>query len=837
MRPLTVRGRLLAALALLTVATLGVGTMAWLALDQATGRVDRLHRETIAAVDAALTLSRQAAGVATRAPYLLEIDSPFRIAQEGALAQDVIDSIARGLDHGDTLRLTLGDMRLAIDELVEHMQARARLRDGALRLNAELAQSERRFASFAATNDASLEERQDWFTLQRAAAALLGAGRAENLISVGEYQREYHRLGFHLDNTDLVYGLTERQRLRAIAEGRTGLFELRRLELTREIRAKATLVRIRDGAAQLIAQAEQTTAAAQAVIAAERTDTTSAISLQKSIILFVGIGSGALALSAALYVSGYVTGNLRAVSGAMRRLAAGDRSIRLPRGDDAHDEIGDLFRSFRTFRANALRLDRSNRQLHQRNALLEKMFANMTDGVAETDETGRIRYANPNVFSMLHIDRERRGQGDISSLFSASHFATSTHAGALDASFRGATELRGEDRQIIELRVNRLPDNGAVWLFTDVTERRKLDERLNQIQRIEALGKVAGEVAHDFGNVLSTISTNLFLLEKPRAPDEAHSLLQRIGNAVDIGTSLTQRLLAFARKQQLAPETVELGSLVEGLADLISVGLKEGVSLVTEPVPSPIYVKADPGQLESAILNLCLNSSQAIEGEGSIRISVALENQTNASVTVTDTGIGMDEATRIQALEPFFSARADGIGTGLGLSMVYGFMKQTGGDLRIVSELGKGTSIRLNLPTCVAPRAAPVHARAGPRTLVIDDERVVLNALAADLEHLSHSVTRAASYTEAQRILDESPPFDLVCTDIQLDDGRLGWDLARAALDASPRTRVIIVSGRMPKWHPLFAEHSGRVGCLRKPVTIDDLAHAFAALEQAELSA
>ena len=370
---------------------------------------------------------------------------------------------------------------------------------------------------------------QDWFTLQRVAAALPRRQPGREPDRVGEYQREYRRLGFQLETTDLVFGTSERMRLKAIAEGRTGLFELRRLELTRGIHAKVALVRIRDGAAQLIAHADKITATAQEAIAAERTNTTSATSLQKTVILFVGIGSAALALSAALYVSGYVTGNLRAVSGAMRRLAAGDRSIRLPRGDDARDEIGDLFRSFRTFRANALRLDRSNRQLHQRNALLEKVFANMTDGVAETDEAGRIRYANPNIHAVLRIDRSRHGVEEIGSLFADAHFAPAARSKALDAAFPGRhrTAVRGWT----DHRSARQPFAGQ-WcgsgLFSDIAERRKLDERLNQIHRIEALGMVVGEVAHDFGNVLSTISTNLYMLEKPRPPDEAQSLLQRI---------------------------------------------------------------------------------------------------------------------------------------------------------------------------------------------------------------------------------------------------------------------------------------------------------------------
>jgi HAMP domain-containing protein len=298
--------------------------------------------------------------------------------------------IAAGLPSGDPLRVSLDDTRRAIADLVRDTSLRAGLRDRTLRLNAELAATERRLGALSAHSTAPLQERQDWLTLQRIAAALLGAGRAENLIGVGEFQREYTRLIASLAATRPGSDSAELQRLRTIAEGPEGLFELRRIELARQIGAEAALVRIRQGAALVTAHAATDTAAAQSVIAAERASTTTAIAVAKSTLLVVVLASAALALAAALYVSGYVTANLRAISEAMMRLAAGDRQTRLPRGEGQGDEIGKLFHAFRTFRANALRLDRSHRQMAQRTALYENMMAGISDGVAILSDQGQI---------------------------------------------------------------------------------------------------------------------------------------------------------------------------------------------------------------------------------------------------------------------------------------------------------------------------------------------------------------------------------------------------------------------------------------------------------------
>lgn len=826
MTRLSVRVRLLFALVALTLATFLVGGIAWTALDRTTVRVERLHGDTLTAVDGALALSRRAAAIATRAPYMMAIDSPFRIAQEGAETVRLIEEIRGGLASTSPLPPVLDEMRAATEALVSDMQARAQFRDRTLRMNAELAKMERRFAQLAAGAEAPLTERQDWFTLQRIAAALIGAGRAENLIGVGEFQRDYHRLRLVANTDGMRDGLSDLSRLAAMAEGANGLFELRRLELSRQVAARGALVRVRQGAAMLITHAEAVTAEAQAVIAAERASTTSAIALQKTTILVAALASAALALFAALFVSGYVTGNLKAISDAMMRLAAGDRSSRLPRGEGAGDEIGKLFHAFRTFRANALRLDRSNRRLVERTAMFDNMMRGISDGVAILSETGAIIAHNDRLSEVLHLAPDAMGaRPTLDTLITEGGWREETGPA-------GASGLIGPDGHHLVRRSSPLPGGGQVVLLADVTEQRQVEDRMEQIRRIEALGKVTGEVAHDFGNILSTINGSLHLLDTA-PPARQRELIGSIANAAEIGTSLVQRLLAFARRQRLAPEAVELNGLVEGVADLVGLALRDDIELVIEPSDEPVTVRVDPGQLESALLNLCLNATHAIEGAGQLRLRVGAEPNC-ARIEVIDTGEGMSAEVLEHAMEPFFSARSDGTGTGLGLPMVYGFIRQSGGEMQIFSTPGEGTTVRMTVPR-IPEAPAAIAAKPAPRwhrVLVVEDDPADLAAHCDALADHAEEIVAATTLAEGLAQLDGGG-FDLVITDLSLDGAPDGWRIAETALDSGHARYVAVVSGRLPDRNPLADRYGAALITLPKPLDVMALVRAFTDLAKA----
>ena len=391
----------------------------------------------------------------------------------------------------------------------------------------------------------------------------------------------------------------------------------------------------------------------------------------------------------------------------------------------------------------------------------------------------------------------------------------------------GYADLQNTDGRSAEWRKSPLPGGGTVVLISDATERKQIDERLRQIQRIEALGKISGEVAHDFGNIMSTISGSLHLMDTA-GPERHASLRQTMGSAVDLGMSLTQRLLTFAKRQQLDPETVELNCLVDGLSDLIGFALNDDITLEIHTIETPLPVRVDPGQMESAILNLCMNAGQAIEGQGHIILSV-MQNHGQAVIEVTDTGPGMIPEVLAHAMEPFFTARKDGHGTGLGLAMVYGFMRQSGGDVLITSAVGQGTTIRLTLPI-QADTPPPETLRKFGTVLLIEDNPADLAQAKTVIAPWATHMIACTDATEAQiHLANES--VDLILTDLTLDGKIEGWQLAATALTLAPQRRAIILSGHLPSNNPLSAVFYTRVQTLAKPLTTAKLAAVLASFQ------
>lgn len=822
MTRLSIKARLLIALSVLASATLVVGIVAWVALGQGTDRLERLHGDTLARVDTALRLSRQSADFAAEAPYLLTLDSPFRIVQEGARAQGVLDQIAQGVSDDPALSEMMIIARHAVETLVDETVKRAGFRDRVLRLNAELASIERLAAAKSAEALLGPAERQAWMTLQGQAAALLGAGRAENLVGVGEYQRAFTGNVAQAGLAHFRPNPATQAELVRIAYGAEGLFELRRLELASKLRAEAALVTIRQAAHEVTLYSAAQTQQAQAQIDGERARATTAIALAKSTILAVGTGSAVVALLAALFVSQYVTGNLRRVSDAMMRLASGDRQARLPRGAGHGDEIGKLFHAFRVFRANAIRLDRSNRQMARRTALYDNMMKGISDGFAILSEQGNLIAHNTRLAEVLRVDParllHRPRLADIIVDGSAPDFS---------AYPAGIAEVTTDERHL-EWRFSPLPDGGIVVLVADVTERRNLEDRLQKIQRIEALGKVSGEVAHDFGNILSTISGNLHMLQTAPAERRA-AMYHTIGSAVDLGMSLTGRLLSFARRQHLAPEVVDLAALVEGMADLIGFALRDEIVLDIQITDKPLPILIDPGQLESTLLNLCLNAGQAIEASGTITLRVAM-GVDQAVITVEDTGCGMSPEILAHVMEPFFTTREGG--TGLGLAMVYGFINQSGGDVAIQSKPGAGTIVTVTLPlhsAALLPNTMG-HFR---KVLIVEDNAQDREAARKLLTSVSDALVCTHCPSDAQQIIAHGA-IDLIVTDLMLHGQVEGWALASAALDKNQKTRAVVVSGNLPAINPLSNRYGARIAALEKPLSANALATALSAYSETD---
>ncbi|EFO31872.1 multi-sensor hybrid histidine kinase [Roseibium sp. TrichSKD4] len=660
------------------------------------------------------------------------------------------------------------------------------------------------------------ESRLAWWTLQSMTADSFNAAYAENLIGVGEEQRQYQRQRRQLASLPLSQKQTEfLLKLEGVISGETGIFELRRQELAVNLEAQNALFRIRRDANLVNELAIGYASRAEAFLAKERSSSSSTIQFIKLTLAVVSLVSFALALSAALFVSRYVAYNIGRVADAMVRLANGDRASALPRKTGNDDEIGDLNRSFRSFRANALRLDRSHKQLNQRNALFEKVFANIAYGIAITDASGKVTASNPAFADILEIDPAKPFREPLAKWFHEGKFAKSAAEANVKSNLRGQLELVAEDGQILELRASQLPDDGRVWLVADVTESHTLSARLAQIDRIEALGKVAGDTAHDFANILSTIRTHAHLLTSGATCLQKNNI-SAIENAVEFGSSLTERLLAFAKKQNLAPEVVELNSLLEGMIELAEIGLKESVVLNAVYAQEPLHVIADPGQMESTLLNLILNANNAIENKGEIQMQL-LSHDGEATIIIKDNGIGMPANVRTKAIEPFFSTRAAEGGSGLGLSIVYGFVKQSGGNLTIESEEGKGTAISISMPLA---KLGELETENLPTktALVIDDDQQMRQIVETILCGMNYKSTLCSNANDALKHL-ETGKFHLVVSDFDLGSEITGRDILETSAKKLPYAMRILISGKSS----LSDDYDGPNTMVQKPVTAKKL--------------
>jgi signal transduction histidine kinase/CheY-like chemotaxis protein len=387
---------------------------------------------------------------------------------------------------------------------------------------------------------------------------------------------------------------------------------------------------------------------------------------------------------------------------------------------------------------------------------------------------------------------------------------------------------------------------GYAKITRDITERRAAEAKLRQAQKMEAVGQFTGGAAHDFNNLLMAILGSLEILRK-RLPNDPR-LLALLDNAMQgakRGTSLTQRMLAFARRQELKHEAVDLAHLVNNMLELLERSLGPTIDIQTRFPREAVRVRTDANQLETALLNLAINGRDAMPDGGTITISVAEHSIAGAHPTslapgpyaclaVTDTGHGMDEATLARATEPFFTTKGIGKGTGLGLSMVDGLTAQSCGKLMVQSVLRRGTTIELWFPiTAQAEEAGehnPTEADEGVRTerqlcvLAVDDDSLVLANVAAMLEDLGHRVIAVGSGARAIEEVESTAVIDVVITD-QAMPVMTGTQLIEVLRARRPELPVILATG----YAELPQGVRASIGRLSKPFTQCALAQALAA--------
>ena len=504
---------------------------------------------------------------------------------------------------------------------------------------------------------------------------------------------------------------------------------------------------------------------------------------------------------------------------------------------------------------------RAEQALRENEERVRGVLDNVVHGIVTIDEHGVIESFNAGAEEIFGYKASEVIDKNVKILMPEPYH--SEHDGYLDNYLTtgqsailgvGPREVRGltkDGKEVpVELAISEMSLGGKrvfIGALVDLTERKETEQKLQQAQKMDAVGQLTGGVAHDFNNLLTVILGNLQLLERQVGDDER--LAKRVtaaANAAQRGADLTGRLLAFSRRQVLEAEVADLNELVSGMDDLLRRTLGEAIEIETVLAEDLWPTLLDPSQLENALLNLAVNARDAMEASGQMTIETAnatLDEAYAAShdeveagdyvmVAVTDTGSGMPPEVAKQAFEPFFTTKETGKGTGLGLSMIYGFVKQSNGTINIYSEEGHGTTFRLYFPRSAsadAPAAKEASAdeevpRGSESVLVVEDDAGVREVTVAMMKELGYRVLEAGNGVDALAVLDEHGDIDLLFSDVVMPGGMSGPALGKLVHKRSPEIKILYTSGYT---HSAFSRDGNLdpdVSLLSKPFQREELA-------------
>lgn len=495
--------------------------------------------------------------------------------------------------------------------------------------------------------------------------------------------------------------------------------------------------------------------------------------------------------------------------------------------------------------------------------LFEALLSAATDAIIVADREGRIITANPSAYEVFGYDRGTLAGRSVSVLMPPE--MSERHDGFMAEYLRtGKAGIIGFGRDLVGLREDgtRFPlhltlghtaigtEDFFVAFLHDLTSRRKIEAALERSQRMEALGQLTGGVAHDFNNLLTLITGNLELLENKATDADTAEILTDALEAAEVGIALTGQLLSFARRGVLMPEEVDADQVIDEMSGILRRTLGDDIAMVVEPSKALWRIRVDRTQLSTAILNLAINARAAMSQGGVLAITtqnVSIDDAYMAQeidiakgdymrLSVSDTGEGMSEITKRQAFDPFFTTKPETQGAGLGLSLVYGFVRQSGGHVTLYSEIGQGSTFSLYFPRFDPGEETseitdeveePVSEPLGQRVLIVEDNPAILSLSIKRLEALGYPTEVATNADDALAVLGENPDVSLLFSDIMVPGSLTGYDLALLVRKQFPQVGVLLTTAYSGE---LLDQNGGlqtQFEMLRKPYRQKDLARAL----------
>jgi signal transduction histidine kinase len=832
----TVKAKLLIAFSLIVALSVAIGSIGWRGFSNTELALDTLLEQSLPDIGNAMELARRSSSVAAIAPFVGSIQVMNKLNAENEKLERQLTEFRSLVDvlepanasDGKPIPGSMRDLAVRLDadlrDLVQNTRDGLSVRSDLLELRYAFKDSAGIEARLRETDPESGNSDSPLTAYRRLVEIVLSVGNSNSLATLSELEADYDRSAQKLEVDIQTLDLASRtDDLKTFVAMQSRVFDLRRKELSTRERTQYLLASIHALSTLLSNRVAAVVSRVTEQTQARSLETNDALERGKYRIVELTLISLLVGSFAGFYVLRNLAGNLQAVTAAMSRLAGGDRTTTVPAIERA-DELGSLARAFNIFKEQSFDREALASDLIEKSRTLEAAFANMTNGMSVFDTDGRLVAWNPQFVEINELDSASVRQG----MYFRQIFDQLVAAGV---AFRSDYEIGDPDDllrrrrtdaityeqsfpsgRLVELR-SRPMDGGFATMYTDLTERRAMEERLREAQRMEAVGQLTSGMAHDFNNLLAAVSGNLQMLQDALhdRPDLAPRVLRGL-EAAERGATLTQRLLAFSRQQALKPEITDVNVLVLGLLDLLNYDIGNGVAVETELDPALGEALVDQAQLENAILNLIFNSRDAMPNGGKIRICTsnvpaesAVASRRFVRVSVSDDGVGMTPEVVARVFEPFFTTKEKGQGSGLGLSMVYGFVRQSGGEVDVASRPNEGTTVSITLPRMGVgvqyrkrrPTASGDEMstkRGKEHVLIVEDDRIVRETAVDMLSNLGYRTTVAGNLEQAKIELDTAN-IDLLFTDYILPDGKTGDDVVAYAQKVKPDIAILYTSG------------------------------------------
>ncbi|QDC02400.1 ATP-binding protein [Mesorhizobium sp. 8] len=684
--------RLPFAIVFICVLVFSLATIAVFGLQRARQEMAAYGLQAFSSLAKASLVSRQVSDLVSSAPFLMNATSPYRVSSESRSVVAQVDALLRAMQPESGETAARGFASTHIVELLETI----RTQTTTLASDADSAQQHKAEAAGALGEIAAGRGVADGDFRRRLNAVVQAAASSDSLFQLGELRRRY-------------VAETAPRLERAAPDARVSRLELAPYERVFEAQTQYLLemFSIRAAVARLhlvsrdLSHATETQS--EAVARGLNDDLVATSDALSHLLAVVTVASLLVLAMAVLSIRSVmrVSRGIVSLSGGMNALAEGRKDVETPDYNGTETELVRLLEAFRAFRESVGRISRLRRTAEAAARTIRSTFRNMNEGIALFDPAGRPITMNRRVIELVGWSGSARKlplRAFVAPIpdIDPALLPSGGEAGLLDGRF--VTRHRRAAR-VTEVSLSRQTDGGIVLLARDVTEMDRREAEAARAYRLDGIMRMTHQVSHEVGNMIGIITGSLGLLEREEggfSPRQKRHLA-RIRKAADRGRSLAASMLSVGSQQPIHPNVLELGALLRGMADVLEIAIGENCRLAFDIPDQLPTVLLDAALFEQSILNLCLNASAAMPEGGRIRISCA-EREASVVVSVTDEGIGMSPEAVDKAFEPYFTTREGKGGAGLGLAMVYGFVRQSGGEANIVSCPGKGTKVEMTLP-------------------------------------------------------------------------------------------------------------------------------------------